>query len=86
MALFKRNISTASRAREMTRETARQVNARSKYLAHLAAAQGYRAAANTGSVMSQTRNYIRRYPKASLGVIAGIAGLLGIGMYRRNKY
>jgi ElaB/YqjD/DUF883 family membrane-anchored ribosome-binding protein len=86
MAMFKRNATTASRARDMTRVAATQASARSKYLAHLAAAQGYRAAASTGGAVSQARDYVRRHPMASVGVIAGVTGLLGLGMYRRNKH
>lgn len=85
MALFKRDISTAARAKNITRKAAQQVNARSKYLAHMAAAQSYRAAANGGDAMSRARSYIRRNPLAAAGIAAGIAGLLGFGLYRRNK-
>jgi ElaB/YqjD/DUF883 family membrane-anchored ribosome-binding protein len=87
MALLKlkRDAATSSRAKEVTQETARQLRARSKYFAHLAAAQGYRAAANSQGMMTQSGGYLRRKPLASAGIVAAIAGLIGLGMYRRKK-
>src|SRR5690606_40087168 len=46
MPLRKQTAQAAERARHFATGSARQLQARAKYLAHLAAAQGYRAAAS----------------------------------------
>ncbi|HEX5512934.1 MAG TPA: DUF883 C-terminal domain-containing protein [Gammaproteobacteria bacterium] len=85
MALLKRTTDVASHAREFTSDTAKQLQTRSKYLAHLAAAQGYRAAASAQDWSTKTRDYARRHPLKLIGFAATIAGLLGLGIYRRNR-
>ena len=85
MALLKRTTGVTSQAREFTSDTAKQLQARSKYLAHLAAAQGYRAAASAQGLQSKASDYVRRHPLRFLGLIASVAGVLGLGIYRRNK-
>lgn len=85
MPLLKRTTGIANQAREFTSDASKQLQARSKYLAHIAAAQGYRAAASAQGLKSQARRYARRHPIRLIGLIASIAGLLGLSLYRRNK-
>lgn len=85
MALLKWTSATADRAQEMTSDTARQLRSHSRYLAHMAAAQGYRAAAKADHMQMQTRRYVRRHPMAMVGIAAGVISLLSMLLYWRNN-
>lgn len=86
MALLKWTSTAANRAQDMTEDTARQMRTRSRYLAHMAAAQGYRAAAKADDLRSQSSKYVRQHPAVTMGVVAGVIGLLSFLLYRRSRY
>lgn len=84
MALLKWT-SAAGRAQDMVDDSRRQLRSRSRYLAHMAAAQGYRAAAKADDMRVQTRGYVRQHPMAVLGIAAGVVALLSLLMYGRIR-
>lgn len=86
MALLKWTSAAADRAQDMAGDSRRQLRSRSRYLAHMAAAQGYRAAAKADDMRVQTRGYIRQHPVAVLGIAAGVISLLSFLLYRRNRF
>lgn len=85
MARHKWTSVATDRAQHMTEDSVRQLQARSRYLAHMAAAQGYRAAAKADEVRVQTGRYARRHPMAMLGIAAGAISLLSMLLYWRNS-
>lgn len=86
MALLKWTSAATDRAQDVVSDTTRQLQARSRYYAHMAAAQGHRAAAKADNMRFQTSNYVRRHPMATLGIAAGVFSLLSFLLYRRNKF
>lgn len=85
LALRKRSTQAAAQAREFTTGRAKQLQAQSKYLAHLAAAQGYKAAASAQDMKSHATRLTRRYPLRVVAMIAGLVGLIGFSLVRRNR-
>ena len=39
-----------------------------------------------GDLLARSSDYVRRHPLALFGVLISLIGLLGLGMYRRNRY
>lgn len=83
--LRKRSTQAVAQARDFTTGTAKQLQARSKYLAHLAAAEGYRVAASAEELKTRASGLSRRYPMRLLAMIAGFVGLFGLTLWRRNR-
>ncbi|NLO80993.1 MAG: DUF883 domain-containing protein [Xanthomonadaceae bacterium] len=85
MPLRKQTAQAAERARHFATGSARQLQARAKYLAHLAAAQGYRAAASAEEATTRATALARRHPLSLLALAAGCAALLGFGLLSRRR-
>jgi len=86
MALLKRKTSPAERARQMASETARQLQTRSRHLVRFNPPARARGPMRFGDLLARSSDYVRRHPLALFGVLISLIGLLGLGMYRRNRY
>lgn len=85
MPLRKHKPRLVTQARDYTVGTAKQLQARSRYLGHLAAAQGYRAVASAEDLKTQTDGMLRRYPLRVVAMVAALAGVLGFSIFRRQR-
>lgn len=85
MAVFPfKRADKGERLQALAQQTGKRLSARSKYLGHMAAAQSYRAAAGARSTADRAGDYIRRHRGPSLGLLAGIASLIGFAVLRRR--
>lgn len=79
MALFRRDTAM-ERFQAQARRRGKAMNARAKQFSYTARARGQQMAAGANRAMARTQDYVRRNPKKTVGVLAALAGLIGLGL------